>query len=382
MAIFLLGSALSALSPSVGFLIAARVVQGVGGAIIMPTAIAVVLPDFPANKRSTIIGITGATGALGAVVGPALGAFLTDVWSWRGIFWINVPIGIIVLVLAPRLLRESKNPAATGKIDLVGVPIGTAGIGLVMFAIVRSEEWGVSDPRVLALAAAGGVLLWLLVRRSRHQDEPLLELDLFALRSFASTNAGLFLYSMGFTSGFLINSLLLQDLWGQSLAVVGTSLVLSPLVATVVSPIAGRYADRIGHRWILAIGSALNGVAYLSYIVVLDENPSVWTTFVPISLFVGVGVGATIATWSSAGLSDVNPAQFGTANATVRTTQQVGYALGISVSVAILADVSNSANIADFRWAWCFVGGSYVAAAIMIAATFPSGSSDDRSARM
>lgn len=359
-------------------MIAARVVQGVGGAIISATAIAVVLPDFPANKRSTIIGLTGATGALGAVVGPALGAFITDVWSWRGIFWINVPIGIVVLVLAPRLLRESKNPAATGKIDLVGVPIGTAGIGLVMFAIVRSEEWGVLDPRVLALAAAGGVLLWMLVRRSRTHAEPLLELDLFALRSFSSTNAGLFLYSMAFTSGFLINSLLLQELWGQSLAIVGTSLVLAPLVATFVSPLAGRFADRVGHRWILATGSAINGFAYLSYTVVLDENPTVWTTFVPISLFVGVGVGATIATWSSAGLSDVNPAQFGTANATVRTTQQVGYALGISVTVAILADVSNAANISDFRWAWIFVGGSYLAAAVMVAATFPSGNSADR----
>ncbi len=377
-AIFLLGSALSALAPSVGFLIAARVVQGVGGAIISPTAIAVVLPDFPANKRSTIIGITGATGALGAVVGPALGAFLTDVWSWRGIFWINVPIGIVVLLAAPRLLRESKNPAATGKIDLGGVPIGTAGIALVMFAIVRSEEWGVFDVRVLALAAAGAVLLWLLVRRSRTQPEPLLELDLFSLQSFASTNAGLFLYSMGFTSGFLINSLLLQELWGQSLAVVGTSLIVSPLVATFVSPVAGRLADRIGHRWILALGSAMNGLAYLSYIFVLDDTPSVWTRFVPISLFVGVGVGATIATWSSAGLSDVDPGQFGTANATIRTTQQVGYALGISVTVAILADVSNTANIADFRWAWCFVGGSYLAAAAMIAATFPSGSSAER----
>ncbi|MGB3734804.1 MAG: MFS transporter [Ilumatobacter sp.] len=380
-AIFLVGSALSALAPSVGFLIAARVVQGVGGAIISPTAIAVVLPDFPANKRSTIIGITGATGALGAVIGPALGAFLTDVWSWRGIFWINVPIGIIVLVLAPRLLRESKNPAATGKIDLAGVPIGTAGIGLVMFAIVRSEEWGVADARVLALATAGVVLVWLLVRRSRAHPEPLLELDLFALRSFSSTNAGLFLYSMAFTSGFLINSLLLQELWGQSLAVVGTSLILAPLVATFVSPVAGKYADRIGHRWILAIGSSVNGMVYLSYVFVLDENPSVWTTFVPISLFAGAGIGATIATWSSAGLSDVNPAQFGTANATVRTTQQVGYALGISVTVAVLADVSNTANIADFRWAWLFVGGCYLASAAMIAATFPSGNSTDRVVR-
>ena len=100
----------------------------------------------------------------------------------------------------------------------------------------------------------------------------------------------------------------------------------------------------------------------------------------PVGLFVGVGIGATIATWSSAGLADVNPAQFGTANATVRTTQQVGYALGISVTVAILADVSNNANITDFRWAWVFVGGSYLAAAAMIAVTFPSGNSEDRAA--
>ncbi|MFT6393352.1 MAG: MFS family permease, partial [Ilumatobacter sp.] len=96
-ATFMIGSMLSALAPSVGFLIAARVVQGGGSAIIAATAIAVVIPDFPPNKRSTVIGITGATGALGAVVGPALGAFLTDVWSWRGIFWINVPLSIVVL---------------------------------------------------------------------------------------------------------------------------------------------------------------------------------------------------------------------------------------------------------------------------------------------
>lgn len=380
-AIFLFGSTLSALAPGAGFLIAARVVQGVGGAIITPTAIAVVLPDFPANKRSTIIGITGATGALGAVVGPALGALLTDIWSWRGIFWINVPIGILVLAVAPRLLRESKNPAATGKIDLVGVPIGTAGIGLVMFAIVRSEAWGVADIRVVALAAAGAVLIWLLVRRSKGHSEPLLELDLFQLRSFASTNAGLFLYSMAFTSGFLINSLLLQELWDQSLAVVGVALIFGPLVATFVSPLAGRFADRVGHRWILAIGSAVNGVAYLSYIALLDGEPSVWTTFVPVSLLVGAGIGATIATWSSAGLADVNPAQFGTANATVRTTQQVAYALGISVTVAILADVSIEPTLAAFRWAWLFVGCAYLAASVMIAATFPAGSSEARAVR-
>ena len=377
-AVFAIGSMLCAIAPNAGFLIAARVLQGVGGAIVLATAIAVVLPDFPANMRSTVIGITGATGALGAVVGPALGAVLTDVWSWRGIFWINVPLAVLVLALSPRLLRESKNPDATGRIDLVGVPIGTAGVGLVMFAIVRSESWGIFDPRVLGLAAAGLVLMWLLVRRSRHQPEPLLELDLFSLRSFASTNAGLALYSIGFTSGFLVNSLLLQELWDEPLSTVGAALVPAPLLATFVSPVAGRYADRIGHRWILAGGSALCAIGYLLQPVLLDETAAVWNVFVPVGLIVGVGVGATIATWSSAGLTEVRPAQFGTANATVRTTQQVGYALGISVVVAILADVSIDPQLSSFRWAWLFVGGAYLAAAVIIAFTFPAGSTQQR----
>lgn len=377
-AIFAVGSMLSAIAPSAGFLIAARVVQGIGGAIIAPTAIAVVLPAFPPHKRSTVIGLTGATGALGAVVGPALGAFLTDIWSWRGVFWINVPLCLIVLALAPRLLQESKNPTATGRVDLVGVPIGTVGVALVMFAIVRAESWGLADPRVIATFVVGVAMIPALIRRSRRHDEPLLELDLFELRSFSSTNAALALYSMAFTSGFLANSLLLQELWGESLRTTGLALVPAPLLAAIISPFAGRYADRIGHRWILTVGTVACAVGYLVYPFVLDEEPSTWSVYVPVSLFVGFGVGASIATWASAGLADVSPNQFGTANATIRTTQQVFYALGISVMVAILADVSVDPDIAQFRLAWWFVGGCYLAAAITVAVTFPSGSSTDR----
>jgi EmrB/QacA subfamily drug resistance transporter len=377
-AIFTIGSMLSAIAPSAGFLIAARVVQGIGGAIIAPTAIAVVLPAFPPNKRSTVIGLTGATGALGAVVGPALGAFLTDAWSWRGIFWINVPISVVVLVLAPRLLQESKNANATGKVDLIGVPIGTVGVGLVMFAIVRAESWGLADPRVIATFVVGAAMIPLLVRRSRTHPEPLLELDLFRLRSFSSTNAALAFYSMAFTSGFLANSLLLQELWGESLRTTGLALVPSPLLAAMISPFAGRFADRIGHRWILAAGSTACAVGYLSFLVTLDETPATWTIYAPTSLLIGLGIGSTIATWASAGLADVSPNQFGTANATVRTTQQVCYALGISVIVALLADVSIDPEIGPFRWAWLFIGVSYLLAAIVVALTFPAGSSDDR----
>jgi MFS family permease len=218
----------------------------------------------------------------------------------------------------------------------------------------------------------------LLVRRSRTHPEPLLELDLFRLRSFSSTNAALALYSMAFTSGFLANSLMLQELWGESLRTTGLALMPSPMLAAMVSPLAGRFADRFGHRWILAAGSTACAVGYLSFLFTLDASPSTWTVYVPTSLIVGLGIGATIATWASAGLADVSPDQFGTANATVRTTQQVCYALGISVIVALLADVSVDPDIGQFRWAWTFIGVSYLLAAIVVAITFPAGSSDDR----
>lgn len=377
-AVFALGSTLCALAPNAATLIAARLVQGVGGAIIAPTALAVVLPAFPPNRRSSVIGITGATGALGAVVGPALGAFLTDSFSWRAIFWVNVPISLVVMAVAPRLLQESKNPNATGKVDLLGVPIGAAAVGLVMFSIVRAESAGPTDGLVVTALAVGLVLVPLMIRRSARHPEPLVELDLFRRRSFASTNAAVAFYSMAFTSGFLANSLLLQELWGASLRTTGLALVPAPLLAAFVSPVAGRWADHIGHRWILAVGTVLCAGGFIGYLVALDEQATPWSRYVPISLISGFGIGATIATWASAGLSDVPPAQFGTANATVRTTQQVFYALGISVIVTVLADVSIDPTLGQFRVAWAFVSVCYLLAALTIALTFPSGSSDDR----
>jgi NTE family protein len=226
----------------------------------------------------------------------------------------------------------------------------------------------------------GVALVVALVRRSARHAEPLIELDLFRHRSFSSANLGLACYSMAFTSGFLVNSLLLQELWGQSLATTGKALVLSPFIAALVSPFAGRLADRIGHRWILAGGSLFCSAGYLSYLVVLDSSPAVFNRFVPLSVLVGIGVGATIATWSSAGLSDVDPAKFGTSNAMIRTTQQVFYALGISVTIAIVSSGLGDTDLGNYRWAWAFVGGSYAASAVVVALTFPAGSSRTRSA--
>ncbi|MGI9615098.1 MAG: MFS transporter, partial [Acidimicrobiales bacterium] len=297
---------------------------------------------------------------------------------WRGIFWINVPVCLLVLVVSPKILRESKNPNATGRIDVLGVVIGTAAIALVMIAIVESESLGITDPRVVAMFIGGLALIPPLLRRSARHPEPLIELPLFRIRSFASANAAVAFYSLAFTSGFLTGSLLLQRLWDQSITTTGQALVLPPLVSAVVSPLSGRLADRVGHRWILTIGCLFSAAGYVGYLLVLDETPHVFDHYVPLGLLIGIGTGATIATWSSAGLSDIAPDQFGTANATMRTTQQVFYALGVAVVVTLLATGGGSLEISGYRWAWAWVAATYLAAAAVAAVTFPAGSSRDR----
>lgn len=377
-AIFAVGSVLCALAPGTWWLVAARVVQGLGGSITMAAGFAVMLPEFPPTRRSTPIGIAGAAGALGAVVGPVVGSIVIDVFSWRGIFWLNVPLCVLVLYLGPRLLSESKDPNASGRIDWVGVLFGTMSVAMVMFAIVQTEVWGVVDARVVALVLVGIGLAVALVRRSGRHPEPLLDLSLFRFQSFTSANIGATFYGLGFTSGALASSLLLQDVWDLPVREVGLVFAPAPILAAIISPLAGRWADRIGHRSILSTGCGLCAVSYFAFIVVFDEAAAPWSQYVPLSLFLGVGIGLTVATWSSAGVADVPPGSFGIAGATFNTLRNGAYGLGVAVVVALIAGAGDITSLAGIERAYAFIGVCYLVAALSVVMTFPAGSASDR----
>ncbi|MEM8707179.1 MAG: MFS transporter [Actinomycetota bacterium] len=378
-AIFALGSVLCALAPGTWWLVGARVVQGIGGSITMAAGFAVMLPEFPPTRRSTPIGIAGAAGALGAVVGPVVGSLLIDLISWRGVFWINVPLCLLVLVLGPRYLSESKDPEATGHIDWIGVAFGTVAVASIMFAIVQTETWGL-DARVVGLIVFGMALAVALIRRSAVHPEPLIDLSLFRFRSFTSANIGGFFYGLGFTAGALVSSLLLQDVWDLPIRDVGLAFAPSPLLAAAVSPYAGRWADRIGHRWILFTGCMLCAVGYASFIFAFTETAEPWSRYVPLSLFAGVGVGMTVSTWSSAGVSDVSPARFGIAGATFNTLRNGAYGLGVAIVVALIAASGEVTTLVGIERAYGFIAVCYVLSAISVAITFPAGSARDRAA--
>lgn len=379
-AVFGLGSVLCALAPGVGWLIAARIVQAVGGSIVTAAGFAVFLPEFPANRRATAIGLAGMTGGLGGLTGPVIGSVLIDLWSWRGIFWLNAPLCVLVVVLGPRFLTESRDPDATGRIDVVGVAVGTSAVALVMYAIVQSESWGLADPRIAAFIVLGFALAAELLRRSRTHPEPLLNLELFRYRSFRSANIGVIFYGLAFISGFLVNSIFLQDVWDLPVREVGLALAPSPLISAIVSPITGRWADRIGHRWLLGGGCLALGTAFLSYVLLLDSTPRVWTGFVPLSLLAGLGVGLTVATWSSAGVSDIPQATFGVASATYNTVRQAANGLGVSIVITVIAAAGAETSMIGIERAYLFVSVSYFLAAISVMLTFPAGSARDRAA--
>ena len=180
---------------------------------------------------------------------------------------------------------------------------------------------------------------------------------------------------MAFPSAVLLNSLMLQSLWGCSILATGAALTPSPLLATITSIIGGRCADRYGHRWLIGIGSLLLAVTPVLYLLLLGETPHVWDRFVPISLLAGLGTGMSIASWFSASVSDVGPARFGVANATLRTVMQVFYGIGVSVVITLLA---GHAGLAGFRLGWVWVAAMMLLSAVMVVATFPAGSSAGR----
>ncbi len=373
LAIFAVGSLFSGVAPDVEVLIAARVVQAMGGSLIMPSSLAMVLPEFPVSRRSAAIGMWGAMGALGAAFGPSIGALLIEGLGWRWIFYVNLPIAALVFMASTRLVRESRDEDSEGRLDVVGVPMGTLALALVMVAIVQGEGWGYGDPRIVVFAVVGVVLLPFVVWRSRSHPNPLLDLSLFSYRSFSSATASFGLYALGFVPGFLMSSLLLQDLWGLTVLEAGLGLTPGPIMASALSVPIGRMADRWGHRWLLTSGVALCGLSYLWLLLLAGESSAYFAVFLPSSIALGTGVGLSIATFVSAAMCDIPPSRFAIANATTRTVQQVCFALGIAVVVALFSSAPAGELLIGYQRAWIWVIVTFAASAVVIMATFPSG---------
>src|ERR1700759_1759592 len=244
--LFSAASALCAISPSIPFLVGARVLQAAGAAMMIPTTLGLLLPAFPAEQRPIAIGIWSAVSGVAAALGPPIGGLLVQL-SWHWIFLVNVPIGLPTALAATRLLDEVREPN-DGRPDLLGAAMLALGIGLLTLGIVQGPEWGWTDGRVLGSFVAAVVLVAAFLYRSAHHHAPVIELPLLRVRSFALANLATLVFFMGFGAMLLPGGLLLTEVWGWSELRAGFALSPGPLTAAIFAVPSGRLGARIGQR--------------------------------------------------------------------------------------------------------------------------------------
>lgn len=360
---FVTASVLCGVASSPEGLVAARVLQAAAGAILVPTSLALLLPEFPPERRATAVAIWSATGAVAAALGPSLGGVLVDQLGWRWVFFANVPIGLAALVPAARVLRETRDPDAALP-DALGSVLLVAGVGLLALGIVKGSDWGWDSARVLGALAGAAVLVPAVVLRSATQQAPVIELSLFRARSFAVANAGMFAFSTAFYALLLCNVLFLTQVWAYSILTAGFAVTPGPLTAALTAPLAGRLSDRFGQRVVALPGALLFTAGCALFAHGMDATPDYAAEYLIPTMLTGAGVGFSFASWGSAAVAEMPPARFATGSAVLSCVRQIGAVLGIAALVAVLEAAPVGDPLSGFVDAWTMmaVAGGVVAA--------------------
>jgi EmrB/QacA subfamily drug resistance transporter len=361
--IFTVSSALAGAAPSAETLIGARVVQAVGAAALLPSSLALVLSEFPREKRATAVGIWGAVGALAAATGPTLGALIIDAANWRLAFFVNLPIGALTIFLGARLIRESRDPDAAQRQDLLGIPLLIAGVGALALGIVQSDEWGWGDRRTLASFAAAALILPLFLLRSATYHSPALDLSLFRSRNFRMANLATASFGIAFAAMFLGSILFLNNVWGYSTLESGLLIAPGPLIAGAVAAPAGRAADRIGHRPMLVAGGLIFAAGNVWRVLGTDLDRELWDLWFPSLALTGIGVGLTLPTLSSAAVHGLAANRFAVGGAVNQMVRQLGAVMGVALVIALLGSPDPAELLTAFdRVFWLLAAGGVATA--------------------
>jgi EmrB/QacA subfamily drug resistance transporter len=352
--VFLGASALCGASNSVELLIAGRAIQALGGAMLVPASLGLILPEFPLEKRATATALWGATGAVAAAAGPSLGGVLVEWQGWRSVFFVNLVIGLPALVPARRILRESREPHALFP-DALGTGLLAVGLASLSLAIVKGPDWGWDSGKVLGSFAASAVLLSAFVWRSSRHRAPVFELELFRVRSFSVANLGSFVFSLGFYALLLCNVLFLTGVWHYSILKAGIAVTPGPLMAAVSAPIGGRLSDSFGQRVVAVPGGLIFGAGALLFALEIGSSPSYATDFLPATLLTGIGVGLTFAAFGSAAVAELPRARYSTGGAINGCFRQIGAALGISALIVVIGTPSPGNVLHSFHQAWALI---------------------------
>jgi MFS family permease len=330
-------------------LIAARVIQAAGAGLMVPASLSLLLACVPPAGRGRAIGTWSALGALGAALGPVIGGSLVQV-SWRWVFWINLPVGLAAVLLAARVIPESRDSRVRGRPDLIGAALLATAVGLLALALVKAPTWGWGSATELTLLIASLASGAAMLARSQRHHSPVIELGLLRSRTFSGTFAASILYYAAF-GAFVLNSVeFLTGEWHYSAVRAGLAIGPGPLmVLPFARLVAPRLAARLGGAGrVAAIGCLVNTAAMLLWLSRIQAHPAYLTHLLPAQLLGGAGVGLTIPSLLAAGTASLPPDRFGTGSGILNMARQIGTVLGVAGLVAILAHTDQSDPVSAY----------------------------------
>jgi EmrB/QacA subfamily drug resistance transporter len=353
MVVFGLASAACAAAPDVWVLVAARVVQAAGGALLMPASLGLLLAAARPDKRTGTIRAWTSVGGAAAALGPVLGGALVAV-SWHWVFLVNVPVVILAVVAGLRILQPDPRAGlaaerAEALPDTLGAVVFTVAIGALALALVKSDDWGWASPATLGLIAAAAGLVALFIRRSARHPAPVIELHLLRRPVFATATAANVVFGTAFGAMLLLVTLWCQDVWGWSALRTGLGVAPGPLLVPFWSIAAGPLARKIGPGPVAAAGCVIYAAGCVFWRLNLAVTPDYVGRMLPGMLLTGTGVGLTLPSLVSAAVSAVPPHRFATGSGIVTMARQVGIVLGVSVLVTVLGHPAGAGALPAFQ---------------------------------
>ena len=332
--LFTAASAACALAPDIGLLIAARAVQGLGGAIVLPLSLTILMAAFPIERRATIVGVYGGLAGLAVASGPLLGGAVTQGLDWHWIFWINVPIGLVASLLCMRLLPETHGGAT--RFDIPGVGLVSAGAIGIVWALVRANSVGWGSGEVIATLVLGIVALVAFIAWEHRAPAPMMPLRFLGIRAFAAGNGAALLVTGSIFSAAFFVSQYFQFALGYSPLETGVRLLPFFVTPMFIAPLAGAISERIGLRPVIVVGMLLQSIGFAWVALAASLHPS-YPVIVIALLIAGIGVSMTLPTIPTAVIGAVAPSEIGTASGINNMMQRFGAVIGIAIASAVFA---------------------------------------------
>ena len=360
--IFTAGSAAAALAPSIDVLIAARAVQGLGGAIVLPLTLTILSAAVPAERRGLVLGAWGGISGLAVAMGPLVGGAVVEGISWQWIFWLNVPIGLVLIPLAYFRLRETYGP--NDALDLPGVGLASAGLFGIVWGLVRGNQVGWGSPEIVGSLMLGFVVLGLFLLWELRTEQPMLPLRFFRNRTFSSANIASFLMFFGMFGSIFLLAQFFQTVQGYSPLQAGLRVLPWTAMPIFVAPLAGALSDRIGGRPLMATGLALQSVG-LAWIAFVSTPTVAYSALVIPFILSGVGMALYFAPVANVVLSAVKPEEEGQASGANNAIRELGGVFGVAVLASVFAHYGgygSGQSFVDGLTPAIYVGAALVAA--------------------